>query len=48
MLRCISVVVVEGTCIWDCRGLGLCLVGTIGYSVGGECVGGRGNVVTDY
>jgi hypothetical protein len=27
---CISVVVVEGVCVRDCRGLGLCAVGTVG------------------
>jgi hypothetical protein len=26
----------------------VCTVGTIGWSVGGECVGGRGSVVTDW
>jgi hypothetical protein len=27
---CISVVVVEGACVRDCMGLGLCTVGTVG------------------
>jgi hypothetical protein len=44
---CISVVV-EGACVRDCRGLGLCQVGTVGWSVGGECAGGRGSVVTGW
>jgi hypothetical protein len=43
---CISVVVVEGACVRDCRGLGLCEVGIVGWSVGDECVGGRGSLVT--
>jgi hypothetical protein len=30
MLGCISAVVVEGACIKNCRGLGLCIVGTVG------------------
>jgi hypothetical protein len=34
VFRYISVVV-EGACVRDCRGLGLCIVGTVGYSVGG-------------
>jgi hypothetical protein len=32
----ISVVVVEGACVRDCRGLGLCTVGTLDWSEGGE------------
>jgi hypothetical protein len=39
---CISAVVVEGAC----RGLGLCKVGIVGWSVGDECVGEKGNLVT--
>jgi hypothetical protein len=27
---CLSVVVVEGACVRDCRGLGLCTFGTVG------------------
>jgi hypothetical protein len=42
---CISIVV-EGAFVRDYRGLGLCTVGIVGYSVGGEYVGGRGSVVT--
>jgi hypothetical protein len=42
---CISVAV-EGACVRDCRGLGLCAVGRVGSSAGGECVRGKGNVVT--
>jgi hypothetical protein len=34
---CISVVVVEGACVRDCRGLGFCTVGTVGLSAGGDC-----------
>jgi hypothetical protein len=41
---CISVAVVDGACVRDCMGLGLCIVGTVGYSVGHECVGGRDHV----
>jgi hypothetical protein len=40
---CISVVVVEGACVSDCTGLGLCTVGKIGLSVVGVYVGGRGS-----
>jgi hypothetical protein len=29
----------------DCRGLGVCTVGTVGQSAGDECVGGWGSVV---
>jgi hypothetical protein len=42
---CISVVVVDGVCVRYCRGLGLCTVGTVGYSGDGKCVGGRGSVL---
>jgi hypothetical protein len=38
---CISAVVVEGACIKDFRGLGVFMGGTVGYSMGSECVGGR-------
>jgi hypothetical protein len=41
MFGFISVVVVKGACVRDCRGLGLYTVGT----AGGECVGGRGSIV---
>jgi hypothetical protein len=41
----ISIVLLEGACVSDCRGLGLCTVGTVGLSVHGECVGGKGSVV---
>jgi hypothetical protein len=27
---CISIVVVEDVCVRDCRGLGLCAIGTVG------------------
>jgi hypothetical protein len=45
---CISVVLVEVACVRDCRGLGLCKVGIVGWSVGNECVGGRGSLVTGW
>jgi hypothetical protein len=35
-----------GVSVRDCRGLGLCTVGTVGQSVGGECIGWKGSVVT--
>jgi hypothetical protein len=44
---CISVVV-EGACVRDCRGLGLCKDGIIGWSVGDRCVGGRSSLVTGW
>jgi hypothetical protein len=44
----ISVVAVEGICVRDCRVLGLCTVGTVGSSAGGEYVGGRGGIVTGW
>jgi hypothetical protein len=44
----ISVVVEEGICVKDCRGLGLCKVGTVGCSVGDKCKGGRGSLVTSW
>jgi hypothetical protein len=28
----------RGACVRDCRGLGLCKAGIIGWSVGDECV----------
>jgi hypothetical protein len=46
--QCISVVVVEGACVRDCRGLDFCTVATVGQSASGECVGGRGSVVTSW
>jgi hypothetical protein len=44
---CISVVV-EGVCVRDCRELGLCAVGRVGLSAGGECVRGNSRVVTGW
>jgi hypothetical protein len=44
---CISVVV-EGACGRGCRGLGLCKVGIVSWSVGDECVGGRGSLATGW
>jgi hypothetical protein len=29
-LSCISTIVVEGACVRDCRGMGLCTFGTVG------------------
>jgi hypothetical protein len=42
---CISVVM-EGACVRDCRNLGLCKVGVVGWSAGDECVRGRDSLVT--
>jgi hypothetical protein len=39
MFECISVVM-QGACVRDCRGLGLCKVSIVGWSAGGECVRG--------
>jgi hypothetical protein len=44
---CISVVV-ECAFVSDCRVLGLCNVGIKGWSVGDECIGGRGSLVTGW
>jgi hypothetical protein len=44
----ISVIVVEGAYVRDCRGLGLCKVGIIGWSAGDGCVGGRCSLVTGW
>jgi hypothetical protein len=44
----ISVVVEEGVCVRDCRGLGLCKVGIVGCSVSDECEGGKGSLVTGW
>jgi hypothetical protein len=48
VLGYISVVVVEGACVRDCRGLQLYKVGTVGWSAVDECVGGRGSLVTGW
>jgi hypothetical protein len=37
-LVCVYSIVVVGACVRDCRGLGLCMVGTVGSSLGGDCV----------
>jgi hypothetical protein len=42
----ISVVLVEGAHVRDCRGLELCKVDIVGCSVGDECERGRGSLVT--
>jgi hypothetical protein len=44
----ISVVVEEGVYVRDCRVWGLCKVGIVGWSAGGECKGGRGSLVTGW
>jgi hypothetical protein len=44
---CVSVVV-EGSCVRDCRGLRLCKVGIVGWSVGDEGVGERVSLVTGW
>jgi hypothetical protein len=41
-LVCISTIIVEGVCVTDCRGLGMCIVATV---VSGE---GRSSVVTSW
>jgi hypothetical protein len=41
---CISVVLV----VRDCRGLGMCKVGIVLWSLGDECVGGRSSLVTGW
>jgi hypothetical protein len=46
VLQYISVVIEEGVCVRDCRGLGFCKVGIVGCSVGNECEGSRGSLVT--
>jgi hypothetical protein len=42
----IFVVVEDGVCVRDCRGLALCKVGIVGCSVCDECDGRRGSLVT--
>jgi hypothetical protein len=44
----ISVVVVKGACVRDCRHLGLYKVGIVGWSVSYECVGRSGSLVTGW
>jgi hypothetical protein len=48
VLGSFSVGVVEGACVRYCGGLGLYKVGIVGWSVGDECVGGRGSLVTGW
>jgi hypothetical protein len=38
----------EGCLCQGLQGLEVCIVGTVGLSVGGESVGGRGSVVTGW
>jgi hypothetical protein len=45
---CICIVVVERACVRDYSGLGLCKVGAVGMSWGGECVGEACSVVTHW
>jgi hypothetical protein len=45
VLGYISIVVIEAVCVRDCRGLGLCRVGIVGWSVSDECVRVRGTLV---
>jgi hypothetical protein len=47
VFECISVVMLGG-CVRDCRELGLCKVGIVGWSAGGECVGGRDSLETGW
>jgi hypothetical protein len=44
---CISVVV-EGAFVRNCRGMGLCKVGVVGWSVGDDYVGVTGTLVTGW
>jgi hypothetical protein len=44
----ISVVVVEGACVRNCRSLGLFKVGIVGWLASDECVGERGSLVTGW
>jgi hypothetical protein len=41
---CVSVAVEGCICVRDCRGLDLCKVGIVGFSVGDECEGGRSSL----
>jgi hypothetical protein len=43
----ISAVVVDGACVNDCRGLGVCTVGTVIVN-GCNCVGWRSSVVAGW
>jgi hypothetical protein len=40
--------VVEGAYVRDCRGLGLCKVGIVGWSAGNEYVGASGSLMTGW
>jgi hypothetical protein len=44
---CISVGVFSA-CVRECRGLGLCKVGIVGWSACGECMGERDSLVTGW
>jgi hypothetical protein len=46
VFQCVSVVLEVSICVRDCRGLGLCKVGILGWSVGDECEQGRGSLVS--
>jgi hypothetical protein len=47
VFRCIYVVL-QGAFVRDFRDLGLCKVGIVSWSVGDECVGGRGSLATGW
>jgi hypothetical protein len=40
--------VVEDDCVRDCRVLWICKIGIVVLSVGNECEGGRGRLVTGW
>jgi hypothetical protein len=39
-------VVEDGVCVRDCKSLGLCKVGIVVWSVGDECEGRKGSLVS--
>jgi hypothetical protein len=45
MFGCASAVVLEGTCVRNYRGFGVCMAGTVGYSAGYKCGGGKRSVM---
>jgi hypothetical protein len=47
-VRYISVIVVQGACVRDCKWLELCKVGIVSWSAGDECVGGWCSLVTSW
>jgi hypothetical protein len=48
VLGCICTLVLEDVCVRDFRGLGVFAFGTVDESPDGECIGGRGSVMTDW